>query len=177
MATIDIVILVPLVLGAISGFRKGFVMEIIALLALILGIVGGFKLMHIGMELLSDNFDISSRILPLLSFLLIFILIAVAVHFIGRLIKGMLKLVLLGGVDKIAGGILGLLKWGFAISILLWLTNSFAQDAMEGWSENSALYPYVSPIAPAVIEFVSNALPFAGSLLDSIQQMLSARVA
>ena len=57
--------LVPLVFGAVMGFRKGFLLEIVGILAFVLGIIGGFKLMELGMTYLDDYFEdfIAGRII------------------------------------------------------------------------------------------------------------------
>ena len=107
MNTVDIVLLIILLIGAIQGFRKGFVMEIVSILALILAIFVGFKLLYEGISFLRDQFHLSGNFLPYLSFILLFIGTILLVNIIGKAVKKLLDLTLLGGVDNIAGGILG----------------------------------------------------------------------
>ena len=61
MNFIDIIILIPLAIGALGGFRKGFILEIVSLLALILAVIGGFQFLHWGISVLTENFQLSGK--------------------------------------------------------------------------------------------------------------------
>ncbi len=173
MGTLDFIFLAPLLFGAYRGYQKGFVLEIIAIISFVLAIIGGFKLMHWGMEMLDKYFDIGGNILPYISFIVIFIGIILIVNLIGRFVKKIIDLTLLGSVDNLAGALLSVVKWAFAISILLWLTSSFGIEFSQEWRENSILYSYLLSFAPTVVDYCSGLMPFAHDLFDHIQQMLS----
>lgn len=147
-------------------------MEVVSILAFILGIIGAFKLLHMGMDLLSEYFSISGTLLPYVSFILIFLIIIIGVNFLGRALKKIIDLTLLGGVDNIAGAMISVLKWGFGISILLWLSASFGLDMPEEWQTGSLLYPYVFDFAPLVVGKFSFFMPFAHDLFDTIKDFL-----
>lgn len=68
MKTLDIILLIPLVFGAVLGFRKGLLLEIFGVLAFVLAIIGGFKLMETGMVYLSEYFEDFDQLLPFISF-------------------------------------------------------------------------------------------------------------
>lgn len=172
MNTVDIVLLIILVIGAIKGFRKGFVMEIVSIVALILAIFVGFKLLYEGISFLQDQFQLSGNFLPYLSFILLFIATILLVNVIGKAIKKVLDLTLLGGIDNIAGGILGLLKWGFGLSALLWIFNYFEINPLEKYVDGAVVYPFVVTIAPNVISFIASILPFSGDILDSAEKLV-----
>lgn len=173
MATIDFILLAPILFGAYQGFKKGFVLEIIAIISFILAIIGGFKLMHWGMDLLDRHFDISGNLLPFISFILIFIVIIVVVNIIGKIFKKIIDLTLLGAVDNLAGAILSALKWVLGISIILWLSASFGQEFSEEWAEGSLLIDPVMSFAPNLITFFTDYIPFAHDLFEQIQDLLS----
>ena len=175
MSTLDIVILIPILFGAYHGFRKGFLMEVVSLLAFVLAIIGGFKLLHTGMELLDQHFEISGHILPYVSFILIFILIVVGLNLLGKLLKKVLDMTLLGSVDSLAGMILGTLKWAFGISLLLWLTAYVGLFLPEHIIDDSVLYYYVEPIAPITVDYISTILPFANGLFDAIEDFIATK--
>jgi membrane protein required for colicin V production len=170
--TLDIIITVFLLFGAYHGFKKGFLLEIISLLAFVLAIIGGFKLLHTGMELLDRHFDINGNLLPFVAFIAIFILIVVGMNLLGKLLKKVLDLTLLGSVDNIAGLILGALKWAFGISILLWLTSYVGLLLPEKYVDGSLLYGYVEPIAPITVDYISTIFPMANDLFDSIENLI-----
>lgn len=147
-------------------------MEIISLLALVLGIIGGFKLLHLGMEWLDQHANINGNLLPYISFVAIFLIIVIGMNFLGKLLKKVLDMTLLGSIDNLTGSLLGLLKWAFGISIILWLTASFGLLLPERAIENSTLFEYIEPIAPVVVDYISTIFPFAHGLFDTILEYL-----
>lgn len=172
MKTLDIILLIPLVFGAVLGFRKGLLLEIFGVLAFVLAIIGGFKLMETGMVYLSEYFENFDQLLPFISFLVIFLAIIILVNMLGKLLKKMIDLTLLGGFDKFAGAILGLVKWAIGVSILLWLVNNFGIE-LPGQEEELVLYPFLTELGPKLIASLDVVLPFAQEMLDSIKELLS----
>ena len=101
MSKADIFLLVLVALGAFSGYKEGFLMELFSLVAIVLGIFGGFKLMGEGMILLRDQFNADSKVLPYISFIVIFFVIVIAVTLVGRMIKYSIDKSFLGKMDQI----------------------------------------------------------------------------
>ena len=172
MAALDIVILAILLWGGYHGYKTGFTMALVSILAFILAVIGGFKLLHYGMDLLDDHFEISGKLLPFISFLIIFIAIVLIVNLLGKSLKTVLDMTLLGSVDKAAGGLLGVLKWAFGLSILLWLCSSFLITIPENWTEHSFLFPILNGMAPVIAQGMGKIFPFFEGLFDTIKQML-----
>lgn len=164
--------LIPLVFGAFLGFKKGLLLEIVGVLAFILAIIGGFKLMETGMVYLSEYFEDFGQLLPFISFLIIFLAIILLINMLGRLLKKMIDMTLLGGFDKFAGAILGLVKWAIGVSILLWLVNNFGVE-LPGQDEELVLYPFLTELGPKIIASLDVVLPFAEDMLESIKALLS----
>ncbi len=161
-----------MIFGAVLGFRKGLLLEIFGVLAFVLAIIGGFKLMETGMVYLSEYFEDFDQLLPFISFLVIFLAIIILVNMLGKLLKKMIDLTLLGGFDKFAGAILGLVKWAIGVSILLWLVNNFGIE-LPGQEEELVLYPFLTELGPKLIASLDVVLPFAQEMLDSIKELLS----
>lgn len=172
MKTLDIILLVPLIFGAVMGFRKGLLLEIVGILAFVLGIVGGFKLMELGMTYLDDYFEDFDHLLPFISFLVIFLAILLLVNLVGKAVKKVVDMTLLGGVDKFAGAIVGLAKWAIGLSLVLWLTQNFG-IVLPGQDEDLVLYPYLAELGPNLIRSMSVVLPFAEEMIESIKELIS----
>ena len=144
-------------------------MELVALLSLVLGIMGAFRLMQLGMVWLEGRMGEFQALAPFVAFLGIFIIIVVLVNLLGRALKSLLDLTLLGSVDKFVGALVGLLKWAFGISIVLWLLQLGDIIIPIEQQEASLLYPYIVQFAPWVVEMASALLPFAQDLVDQIK--------
>ena len=173
MSIIDIIILVPLIIGAISGYRKGFIMEIVSLLALILAVIGGFHFLHWGISMLQEHFNLSGKFLPVLSFVLIFAGIVLIVNAVGKVLKKVVHMAFLGGVDKAAGAVLGGLKWLFFLSLIIWAFQVFGIEIPEHLRDKSMIYSYVVGIAPATVDMFGYLIPATSDLLDKISELIN----
>ena len=171
MKTIDIILLIPLLIGAYLGYKRGFSMIVFKLLAVILGLVLGFKLVHWGSQLLAPYIGDANGFLPIISFFIIFISIIALVNLIGRMIQKTLKLVFLGGIDSIAGAILNLFRWAFLISTALWLMERAGIGLSKDQINESFIYPILIKIAPIIINFFSQLIPFATDVVDYIKEL------
>ncbi len=160
MSRIDILIAILLVLGGFLGYKRGFLMELFFLCAIMLGVFIGFRLMGAGVEYLHKEFNADTRILPYLSFLIIFILVVILVTFLGRRIKNLVDTTFLGKVDALAGAILGVVKYMFCASVMIWLISSFHYSLPTHWTKDSWLYPATAGFAPRVAALISDFLPF-----------------
>lgn len=172
MNTVDLVILAILIFGAISGFRKGFVMEVISMLALIIAIFVGFKLLHEGINFLRDQFDLSGNFLPYLSFILLFVGTVLLMNLLGKGLRSVLNMTILGTFDKIAGGVFGLLKWSFGISALLWIFNYFQINPLENYVNNATVYPVILSVAPTVVSIITSILPISDDFFRNSEKLV-----
>ncbi|MFY0593192.1 CvpA family protein [Roseivirga sp.] len=172
MKTLDVILLVPLIFGGVMGYRKGLLLELFGILAFVLAIIGGFKLMELGMTYLEGYLEGVDHLLPFISFIVIFIGIILLVNMLGKLVKKMVDMTLLGGVDKFAGAIVGIVKWAIGVSIILWLTLNFGVE-LPGQDEELVLYPFLADLGPNIISALDVVLPFAEEMLESIKELIS----
>jgi len=174
----DIAIIIPLIWGAYKGFRKGFIIEIASFIALGLGIWGGIKFSSLSANYLSEMFEISEKVMPLISFSATFIIIVIAVFLIAKIIQKIIKLVALGFINKAAGAIFGMLKFGLIISVVLNLVNTvnteikFIDSEMK---DNSLLYDPVSKVSAIIIPGLKE-LNFNAIVDNSLMEEASSKI-
>ena len=159
MNVLDLVLLALLGMGAVGGYRRGFLVTLFSLAAIFLGIIAGFRLMGNAMLMLSSRYDIDEKILPYVAFGIVFVLVLIVVNLIGKLLKSTLDKTLLGSADQFAGGVLGALKAAFMVSVVFWIMNSLKLEFIQQWSDDSSVYPYIVGFAPAVTEWLGNLFP------------------
>ena len=70
---IDIIFAIVLLLAFIHGYKKGIIHSIVSLIALVIGIMAAVRLSELAAVYLDRWFNIASRYLPLISFILVFI--------------------------------------------------------------------------------------------------------
>ncbi|MCO6499604.1 MAG: CvpA family protein [Vicingus serpentipes] len=174
----DIAIVIPLIWGGYKGFRKGFIIEVASFIALGLGIWGGVKFSALSAKYLSEVFEISEKVMPLISFSVTFILIVIAVFLIARIIERIIKIVALGFINKAAGAIFGMLKFGLIISVVINLVSTinaeveFIDSEMKG---SSLLYEPISKISTVVIPGIKE-LNFNTIVDNTIMKEASSKV-
>ncbi len=164
MSKVDIVLIIILIIGAIAGYKKGFLSELFTLLGIILGVLAGFKLMGAAMLLLDEHYDINENVLPYAAFGVVFLIVVIGVTLLGKAFKSSLEKTVLGSVDKLAGGLLGILKTAFMLSVLIWISSSLNINVPERFAEDAWLYPTVARFAPAVTSWIGDIFPVFSDL-------------
>ncbi|WP_304234762.1 CvpA family protein [Jiulongibacter sediminis] len=173
MNSIDILLLIPIIMGAYTGFKRGLLVEVIGILALVIAIVFGFRYLGLGMDLIGEftGVDMSGKVMPYLSFLLIFFPTIFFVNKLGWAFRKALRLTFLGTMDGIAGAALGAFLWFFGLSSLLWLASTVGLGLPENLVAESEIYPILEGFAPNIIEKLRGILPSAGEIFDQFQEL------
>lgn len=153
MNAIDIIILILLAWGAFRGFTQGFILQVVTFIALIIGVWASIAFSDNMSEFLTKNMDITGKYLPVLSFVLIFVLVVVVAHLIGMLLTRFIEITSLGWLNRLGGVAFGVLKMAFIASVLLTIQNRMKEKIhiiSEKQIQTSLLYKPVSSLAPAV---------------------------
>lgn len=164
MSGIDIVLAILILSGAYSGYKDGFIVSLFSLFAIILGVLGAFKLMGAIMVFLSSKYNVDEKVLPYLSFAVVFVIIVILVNLLGKLIKASLSKSFLGQLDQWAGAVIGLVRVTFMLSIMLWIADSLTLDFPKHWTTNSWLHPVTANFAPKITNWISEFLPMFGDI-------------
>ncbi len=128
---LDLLLLVPIGLAIWRGWKNGFVMEIFSMLALFVGIYAGIHLSDWMARFLKNKMNVQSENLPIISFVVVFLIVVIALFFLGKLIT---KKVSAGGTEKwnqIGGAFFSLTKTLLFLSITFVLFN--ALDRKYSW--------------------------------------------
>lgn len=147
---IDVVISLLLLFAFYKGYKKGAVIAIFSFVAVILALYAGLELVGETSKWIEATFDFRSKFLPFISFLLVFIGVILVVRVTAYLIDKFLKLVFLGFVNKLAGGVIGLLIMSVIVSGVIWLFNQIHLISPETKSK-SLLFTYVEEVYPFIM--------------------------
>jgi membrane protein required for colicin V production len=164
LSKVDIVLIIILIVGAFAGYKKGFLSELFTLLGIILGVLAGFKLMGAAMLMLDEHYDINENVLPYAAFGVVFLIVVIGITLLGKVFKSSLEKTVLGSVDKLFGGILGILKTAFMLSVMIWLLTSLNVYAPSSYTKDAWLYPTVARFAPAVTSWIGEIFPVFSDL-------------
>lgn len=154
MSWIDIVLGLVLLLGLYRGFSNGFFVELASLLGLALGIYAAIHFSDYAADYLTTQFSWDETTINLTAFAITFLIVLIAVSFIGRALSSVASVALLGGVNKLLGAAFGLLKTAFISSVVIMFINSAAGEINlinQETRETSQLLPLIEPLAPAIM--------------------------
>lgn len=142
-------------------------MGLFSFLAFIIGLAAALKLSATAAAYLGEQTGSSGRWLPVLAFLLVFLLVALLVRIGGKALEAALRLVMLGWANKLGGIALFLLLHGFIFSILLFYAT---QLHLLGTAtiQSSVVYPYLQPLGPRIIDALGTVIPFFKNVFESL---------
>ena len=160
MRLLDIFLLILLVWGGYSGFRKGLILEIFSIGALVLAALGSMRLLDSAIALCTTWYDDQSGLLPYVVFVLLFFIILVTITWIGRFFKDLIKSTLLGSLDRFSGGVLGIFKWGVCSSTFLWLGGLVQLRMPEAYTEDTFIFPIIESLFPYLLAWCASWMPY-----------------
>jgi membrane protein required for colicin V production len=171
LKVVDIIILLLLALGAYGGYKKGLFVAVVTFIALIIAIVSSFRLLQTGIEFLEKELQWESVLIPYIAFVLIFFLVFFLIFLMARAIRKAMNYTLLGSIDNLAGGLLGVVEAAFAVSLLLWLSRAASITIPHEYTNDSFLLNPLTDFAPSTVQYVSYVIPFR-DIFPSIQKLL-----
>lgn len=153
MNTFDIIIAALLIFGFIRGLLKGLFVEVASLVALIAGVYGAIHFSYFVGNLLADYVSWNERYITIVSFAITFGIIVLVIGLLGKMFTKIADFASLGLLNKLFGGIFGVLKTGLILSVILLIftklndTIPFISDEQK---EDAILYEPVKNLAPAL---------------------------
>jgi membrane protein required for colicin V production len=159
MTALDIIVILLVGAGLVTGWLKGFVGEVLSLAAWIVAIVF-LKLLHGPVTAALAGPVGTHAGAAVLAFALVFGLVFLAGKFVSRRVGGGVKRSVIGPVDRILGAGFGALK-GLIGATLLYLGANLVYDTVYGgdaqrpaWLAESKTYPLLYASGRAIVDFV-----------------------
>ena len=152
---LDIIIIIPLLLWARQGYNKGLIISVASLAALVLGLYLAFFFSDYTANLLKDYFTIDPDYLAIISFVVTFVVVVIAVILVGNVLQKFIDVLMLGFLNKATGLVFGILKGALYLSILIFVINYFDTDQSvikNKYREGSMLYKPVASFAPMLYD-------------------------
>jgi membrane protein required for colicin V production len=184
MNAIDIVFLILFLWAAWKGFKRGLVIELASLAALVLGIYAALNFSTYAAGVLEKYVEMDPYWLNILSFSLTFLLVMVAVIFLGKMLEKVVKLVMLGLINKLLGLVFSVLKTAMVLSVLIFLFNLIDHDKRiypEEKRQDSRLFAPVEALVPELLQRIDLpqapfSLPEKEGEREGFQQAIEARL-
>ncbi len=151
MNFVDIAILVILGGFIIKGLLRGLLKEVCSLVGLLAGAFLAFRYHAPLAELMVTSFGLPARLCVIGAFLALFLATVMFFGVLGYLLSRFVKLIFLGGLNRVAGGFFGLVQGGVLLAVVLFgLSLANLPSAMQRSLKSSELAPPFVELGEAV---------------------------
>lgn len=164
---IDIIFLILMILAVFKGMSRGFIFAVFSLLAFVIGLAAALKLSATVARYLHSQTSINGYWLPVLSFAIVFISVALIIRWAAALVKKTVRLAFLGWADTLAGIVLYAVIYLMVFSVILFFANRVHLVTPQ-LRAASKTYFFIEPFGPRVISFVGKFLPFFSHMFSDL---------
>ena len=146
---IDIVFLVMMMFAVFQGIRNGLIVGLFSVIGWIVGLIAAFRFSDLAADYLKTMFDLSPRVLSIISFLLVFTLVVVLVNLGARLIEKTVQLTMLGWLNRFGGIFFYVLLYTLIFSVMVYFADK-TKLLNEETISSSKVYDWVMPMATVI---------------------------
>lgn len=169
---IDVAFFILIILACIKGFRKGLIVAFFSIIAFIAGLAAALKLSSVVAIKLSATINASAKWLPVISFILVFLIVVLLVNLAGKMLEKSVEMLLLGWVNKLGGIVLFVLLYSIIFSIFLFYAVQL--DFLKPQTiKASQCYSIIQPIGPAVIDKLGTIIPYFKDMFSHLQEFFN----
>lgn len=155
MTYVDYIILGILVLFTIKGLFKGLVHQVMTLVGLIAGLLLAWQFYPV-IAGIAMKIGINPLVSSVVAFIAIYIAVVVTARILAELLGKAIKFLLLGWLNKLAGGVFGLIEGLLFITIALVLISSTPlQPQIDKYRAKSPILNYMQEFAAPFSEKIN----------------------
>ena len=154
---LDVILVLPLLVGLVKGFMHGFISEIIAIVVVILGVLGARFGAPAFSAWLLTQFAWPQGVCDVVAYTLLFLSVAILLSITARLLTKFLRVIHLGWAHRLMGGVFGIAKYGLIVLIIVFAMDR-TNDAFHWLDQSpivstSVVYPYMVKVTNALLSF------------------------
>jgi membrane protein required for colicin V production len=165
---IDVLFLLFMVMATFRGIRQGFIIAVFSAVAIVVGLAAAMRLSAAVAANSSNHIHLSSRWLPAVTFVVIFLTVVVLVRMGARLAEKAVDLALMGWLNKLAGVLLYAAVYMIILSVLLFYAVQLHLIAGKTLSA-SVTYPFIRPWGPVVIDEFGKFVPWFEGMFTRLE--------
>ena len=165
---IDIIFILVMIFAVFKGISKGLVLGIFSLLTVLIGLAAALKLSAILANYLKGNIGSFGKWIPVLSFILVFIVVILLVKLGARVIEKTIQLAMLGWLNRLGGILFYSALYIIIFSIFLFYAEKMYLVKQETILQ-SQVYPYIAPWGAKVIENLGKIIPFFRDIFAQLE--------
>ncbi len=166
---IDALFVVLLVLAVWKGYRRGLIVGVFSFVAIVIGLAAAMKLSAVAAGYIGDSVNVSQRWLPVLSFLLVFVIVVILVRLGANALEKVAEMTMLGWLNRLAGVLLYAAIYITIYSVVLFYAvqvNWIRPETIE----KSVTYDFIQPWGPKAINALGAVIPWFRDLFTQLEQ-------
>ncbi len=169
----DTLLLIFLGLAGMRGYKRGLIGEAFQFVGLAAGLL---MALYMGgwMSIKISKYVGEGPWLPFAGFVALFLIVYSAVALAGKALEKGFEAIGTGFINRIGGAAFAVIRYGFFISLIMWLAVRLG-IAREETMQNGYARSIIYPLAPWMIEQVSQYWPQLKEWMEEISQMLKNR--
>lgn len=165
---IDIIFAILIILAIIQGFRRGLIIAIFSLIAYFIGLAAAIKLSVAVARYMGDTVKVSTKWLPILSFIIVFIIVIILVRLGARLLQRTAEAFTLGWLNRLGGIIFYLLIYLTIYSIILFYATE-ARIIQQKTIDASTTFSFIQPWGPKAMDALGAIIPFFKNMFVELE--------
>ncbi|MGC4035326.1 MAG: CvpA family protein [Chitinophagaceae bacterium] len=165
---IDVIFYILIAVAIIKGYQKGLIVAVFSLLAFIIGLAAAMKLSAVVAGYIGKIVNVSDKWLPVISFILVFVLVVIVVRWAAALLQKAVETVLLGWANRIGGIIVYVALYTTIFSVVLFYAkqmNLLKQETITA----SKTWTFIQPWGPKAIDGFAVVVPFFKDMFRQLE--------
>ena len=129
---------------------KGLVIEITSIVAIILGVLGSRLWGAMFATWLLRQFAWPESVCVVLAYALLFVGISILLHLVAKLLTKLFKKVSLGWINRLLGGLFGIIKWGIIVLAIVLCIHQLDKQfnfIQKDLKQKSVVYMQAAPLS------------------------------
>ena len=155
-------------MAVIKGYQRGLIVAVFSLIAFVIGLAAAMKLSTIVAGYIGNAINISDRWLPVISFAVVFILVALLVRWGAGIVQRTIEIALLGWVNRIGGILFYAMLFITVFSVILFYALQIKILKQETINA-SVTWPFIQPWGPRAIDSFAIVIPFFKDMFGQLE--------
>jgi membrane protein required for colicin V production len=166
---LDIFALIALGWGAYKGFKNGVLIEVAGLIGLVIGFWAGMRLAFLFADYYRDHFHLPEKWIPAIAFFTAFAIGIGAVYLAAWAATKLLQTAQLNLPNRLAGGVFGVLKWGFLVGAFFTIVGT-SQILSPETTDGSKSYAILKGYSHGVQAYSIGLIPAAHNVMEDMER-------
>jgi len=155
-------------MAVIKGYQRGLIVAVFSLIAFVIGLAAAMKLSTMVAGYIGKAINISDRWLPVISFAVVFILVALLVRWGAGIVQRTIEIALLGWVNRIGGILFYAMLFITVFSVILFYALQIKILKQETINA-SVTWPFIQPWGPRAIDSFAVVIPFFKDMFGQLE--------